>query len=67
MVATIDVYRAANLLLRRHGADARLVAAMRADRFAEQGAWDGYRLWLAIAVTVDELQNEEIPPNTSRH
>ena len=67
MVASLDVYRAANVLLRRHGADARLVAAMRADRFAEQGVWDGYRLWLAVAVIIDELQNDQIPPNSSRH
>jgi hypothetical protein len=31
MIADIDIWRAANILVKRHGADARIAAAQRAD------------------------------------
>jgi len=31
MIADIDIWRAANILVKRHGADARIGAAQRAD------------------------------------
>ena len=42
-VSDLDVWRAANLLLKRHGRDAANVAAQRADEHLAQGDVDGWR------------------------
>ena len=41
MVADIEVYRSANVLIREHGEDAALEAAMRADAMLEKGDLEG--------------------------
>ena len=38
MIPDIDIYRVANLLVKRHGTDAPVEAAMRADAMLEAGA-----------------------------
>ncbi len=40
--ADLDTYRSANLLVKRHGEDAPIHAAMRADAMLEAGDLDGY-------------------------
>ncbi len=42
---TLDIYRSANLLVKRHGEDASIHAAMRADAMLEKGDLDGYAVW----------------------
>jgi hypothetical protein len=37
VIPEIDIWRAANLLIRKHGADAHLVAAKRADLMRDRG------------------------------
>ncbi len=56
MISTLDIYRAANLLIRRHGADTELVAAQRADQMLDRGDWDGQLVWLRIRRAVAKLQ-----------
>jgi hypothetical protein len=41
MIADVDIWRAANLLVKRHGRDAAIVAAPRADECL--AAWKGKR------------------------
>ena len=41
MVSDLDIWRAANLLIRKHGADAELEAAKRADLMLDRGDDDG--------------------------
>ncbi len=41
MTADLDIYRSANLLVKRHGEDAPIHAAMRADTMLEAGDFDG--------------------------
>ncbi len=41
MVSDLDTYRAANVLIRQHGDDAALEAAMRADAILEKGNLEG--------------------------
>jgi|HubBroStandDraft_4_1064222.scaffolds.fasta_scaffold2567111_1 hypothetical protein len=48
MISDLDIWRAANLVIRQHGADAEIVAAQRADELLEQGDRDGQLLWLRI-------------------
>ncbi len=48
MIPDIDIYRVANLLVKRHGQDASIEAAMRADAMLEKGDLDGCDLWKRI-------------------
>ena len=40
MITDLDIYRSANLLVKRHGEDAPIEAAMRADAMLEAGRPD---------------------------
>ena len=42
MTFNLDIYRSANILVKRHGQDASIHAAMRADALLEHGYLDGY-------------------------
>ena len=55
MTPDLDNYRAANLLIRQHGEDAPLEAAMRADAMLENGDLDGDAVWKRVLKTVEEL------------
>ena len=52
----LDIYRSANLLVKQHGEDAPIHAAMRADAMLEVGDVDGYAVWKRILRAVGELQ-----------
>ncbi len=41
MTSDIDIYRTAQVLVKRHGEDAPIEAAMRADALLEKGDLDG--------------------------
>jgi hypothetical protein len=56
MVSDLDVWRAANLLIRRHGANAELKAAKRADLMLDRGDDDGRLLWSRIRRATVDLQ-----------
>ncbi len=67
MIAAIDIYRAANEFIKRHGEDAPLPAAMRAGEPMETGDMDGRAVWLRIVMAIEELpanewlQGEKVP------
>jgi hypothetical protein len=56
MVSDLDIWRAANLLVQRHGADAELEAAKRADLMLDRGDDDGRLLWMRIRRAIEDLQ-----------
>ncbi len=56
MIPDLDIYRSANVLVKRHGPDAPIQAAMRADAMLEKGDLDGYAVWRRILRAVGELQ-----------
>ncbi len=56
MIPDLDIYHTANLLVKRHGEDAPIEAAMRADAMLEAGDLDGYAVWRRVLRTVEELQ-----------
>ena len=56
MIPDRDIWRAANLLIREHGADAEIVSARRADEMLERGDHDGQLVWLRIRRAIVELQ-----------
>ncbi len=59
MLTEIDIYCSTNVLLKRHGPDAPIHAAMRADAMLEAGDLDGYAVWKRILRAVGELQETE--------
>ena len=58
-ITQIDVIRAANLLIKQHGDDAPIHAAMRADKMLEAGDLDGLAVWKRILAAADALLSKE--------
>ncbi len=56
MIPDLDIYRSANLLVKQHGEDAPIEAAMRADAMLEAGYLEGYGVWKRILRAVGEPQ-----------
>ncbi len=56
MTPDLDIYRAANALIKLHGADAPIHAAMRADAMLDKGDLGGFSMWKRILRAVEELQ-----------
>ena len=56
MTPDIDIWRAANLLMKQHGEIAEIVAARRADLMLERGDPEGRLVWLRIRRAIVELQ-----------
>ncbi len=60
MTSDLDIWRCANLLVKQHGDDAPIHAAMQADGMLEAGDLDGLAAWKRILRAVEELQ-ETVP------
>ena len=56
MISDLDIWRAATLLIRKHGADAELEAAKRADLMLDRGDDEGRRVWARIRRAIEALQ-----------
>ncbi len=63
MISDLEIYRAANTLVKCYGEDAEIEAAMRADAMIERGDPEGLAVWKRILRAVDELQRDK--PNQS--
>ncbi len=61
MISDLDIYRSAQVLIKQHGPDAPIHAAMRADSMLEAGDLDGYSVWKRIVRAVEELLSKERP------
>ncbi len=59
MIPDLDIYRSAQALVKQHGQDAPIHAAMRADAVLEKGDLDGYAVWRRVLRAVEELQRTE--------
>jgi hypothetical protein len=53
MVSHLDIWRAANLLIRKHGANAELEAAKRADLMLDRADSEGQHLWARIRRAIE--------------
>ncbi len=67
MISDLDIYRSAQVLVKQHGEDAPIEAAMRADAVLEAGDLDGYAVWKRILRAVEELQGVEPAPGLRVH
>ena len=59
MIPDLDIFRSAQAVVKQHGQDAPIQAAMRADAMLEAGDLDGYAVWKRIVKAVEELQRVE--------
>ncbi len=67
MIPDLDIYRTANVLVKQHGEDAPIQAAMRADELLEAGDLDGLAVWRQIVAAVNEIQREETLAGERQH
>ena len=65
MTSDLVIYRSANLLVKQHGEDAPIHAAMRADAMLEKGDLDGYAVWKRVLRAVEELLSRDRPERTT--
>lgn len=55
MIADVDIWRTANVLMKEHGDYAVVVAAQRADELMADADVDGFFVWLAVVKAINEL------------
>ena len=67
MTSDLEIYRSAKLLIDRHGDDAVIEAAMKADKMLEQGDLDGLATWNRILRAIEELRAGERPEGEKLH
>jgi len=67
MTSDLDIYRTANELIKQHGEDAPIHAAMRVDELLDVGDIDGQAVRKKILAAVDELLTNERPEEESLH
>ncbi len=61
MILDLGIYRSANALVKHHGQDAPIHAAMRADAMLDKSDLDGYAAWKRILRAVGELLSRKRP------
>jgi hypothetical protein len=64
MISELDIYRAANLVIKRHGPEAVIEAARMIDRMLELDDAEGRDLWRRIRRAIETLQ---APADGMRH
>jgi hypothetical protein len=61
----LDIYRAAKLVIERHGGEAMLLAEARAVVLTGEGDVEGGAIWQRIKAAVEELQRQRRPDETT--
>jgi hypothetical protein len=61
VIPEIDIWRAANLMLKRYGENAQAESAARADELAAGGDHNGDATWRRITDAVEQLANKTPP------
>jgi hypothetical protein len=56
MISDLDIWRAANLLIRQHGGDAELEAAFLQDLMLDRDDDEGRLVWVRIRRAIEALQ-----------
>jgi hypothetical protein len=64
LIPDLDIYRAANMLIERHGADAMIEAGRMVDRMLDHRDLAGRALWRRIKRAIEALQ---APPSGAKH
>jgi len=61
-----DIYRTANVLVKRHGSEASLFAAQRADELLEKGDAEGAVTWRRVYAAIGVLTDKS-GDNKTKH
>jgi triphosphoribosyl-dephospho-CoA synthetase len=61
MVSDLDIWRSAHLVIEKHGEEAELAAALRADELLAKGDVEGERTWRRILAAIVKLQTATGP------
>jgi hypothetical protein len=61
VIPEIDIWRAAQLMLKRYGDEALDESAVRADELAAAGDDDGAAVWRRITAAIEQLANTKPP------
>ncbi len=67
MILDLDIYRAASVIIKHHGQDAPIHAAMRADAMLDKGDLDGCAVWRRVLRAVGVLGRVEPGPGVRLH
>ncbi len=67
LIPDLDIYRTAKLFVDKHGAEAPIHAAMKADAMLDKGDMEGKAVWLRIVAAINEIQRAEPGPGERRH
>ena len=59
MTSDLDIFRTANVLVKRYGEGAALETVQRADAILEKGSVAGQMIWKRVLSAVKETQREE--------
>jgi hypothetical protein len=54
----LDIWRSADILLKRYGGEAVFIAAKRSDVLLDQGDYQGCSTWVRIAKAIAELERK---------
>ena len=65
MIPDLDIFRSANILVKRHGQGAPIHAAMRADELLDKGDLEGCAVFKRVIRAVEEMLSKERPPGVS--
>ncbi len=65
MIPDLDIYRTANILVKQHGRDAPIHAAMLADAMLDKGDMDGYAVFKRVVKATEELLSKERPDDAT--
>ena len=57
MIPEIDIWRVANLMLKRFGDEADIESALRAEELAEEGDHNGAAVWRRVTDAIEQLVN----------
>ena len=57
MIPEIDIWRVAQLMLKRYGDEADIESALRAEKLAEAGNHNGAAVWRRIINAIGQLEN----------
>ena len=61
MIPEIDIWRVADLMLKRYGDEADIESAIRAEELADAGDWVGEAIWRLIINAIGRLENTTPP------
>ena len=62
-ISNLDIWRAANLLIRHHGADSGIEAATKADLMLKRRDREGQRVWIRIGRAIAALMAPPAGPS----